>query len=67
MWSYIFINYYLGGLYFGVIDSAQNYPHLKFISIKNIMQSYFIVTHVRGIGKEGLMGSDKPPFQTRTF
>ena len=29
MWSYIFLNYYLVGLYFGTIDSMQKYPPIK--------------------------------------
>ena len=35
-WSYIFVNYYLAGLYFGASDSARK---LKFISMNNIPYS----------------------------
>ena len=29
MQSYIFVNYYLAGLYFGAIDSVQKYVPIK--------------------------------------
>ena len=41
MRNYIFINYYLAGLYFGVIDSAQKYVPIKI----HFDQSYFIIAH----------------------
>ena len=45
MWSYIFINYYLAGLYFGAIDSAHKHLPIK-IHFDEIICEVILSSHM---------------------